>query len=364
MKKLLLIFAVASSFIISTTIIVRAAGDLSGRILLQVEEHGEAWYVNPTDGNRYFLGRPYDAFQMMRKFGLGISNADLDKIPVGLIAQSGADSDRDGLIDRLELTLGTDINKEDTDGDTYSDKTEILTGNNPLGVGKYPVIIDTYLVDRLKGKILIQVQKNGEAWYVNPVNGKRYFLGLPPDAFQIMRGLGLGITNADLNKVPTKIITNSYTSPKNFTVNIPATWTKTEFTKPGTIPIDYRDIRYELAATFGQLDTKTNTGTIIMIAKTEPIDAYGLKNYRMTANEQYKTLIENKDLIVNNHSAHTDVVQYDTRHSRGEGFTLMTTIMIDAHNFYIIALENHGSNALFDSYTNLFTDIIKSFKIL
>ena len=58
---------------------------LKGRILLQVEQHGEAWYVNPTDNKRYYLGRPDDAFEIMRSFGLGITNNDLDQIPVGNI---------------------------------------------------------------------------------------------------------------------------------------------------------------------------------------------------------------------------------------------------------------------------------------
>jgi len=33
---------------------------------LQVEGHGEAWYVNTGDGQRYFLGKPADAFRIMR----------------------------------------------------------------------------------------------------------------------------------------------------------------------------------------------------------------------------------------------------------------------------------------------------------
>jgi len=46
---------------------------LSGRILLQIEEKGEAWYVEPTTKAKHFMGRPADAFSMMREFGLGIS---------------------------------------------------------------------------------------------------------------------------------------------------------------------------------------------------------------------------------------------------------------------------------------------------
>ena len=56
---------------------------MKGKILLQVEANGEAWYVYPGDLHRYYLGRPADAFTIMRNFGLGISDADLAQIPIG-----------------------------------------------------------------------------------------------------------------------------------------------------------------------------------------------------------------------------------------------------------------------------------------
>lgn len=45
------------------------------------------------------------------------------------------DTDGDGLIDDDELKYGTDPEKVDTDGDTYSDLLEIQNGYNPLGEG-------------------------------------------------------------------------------------------------------------------------------------------------------------------------------------------------------------------------------------
>lgn len=59
------------------------------------------------------------------------------------------------------------------------------------------------LVQRLKGKILLRVEHKGEAWYVNPDNGLRYFLGRPSDAYQLMRTLGLGTRDRDLFQIPT-----------------------------------------------------------------------------------------------------------------------------------------------------------------
>ncbi len=128
---------------------VRAASlssQLSGRILLSVEQNGEAWYVNPTELKRYFLGRPDDAFRIMRQLGLGITNSDFQ---------------------------------------------QIAASNNP-------VTGNTALAKRLSGRIIIEVEKNGEAWYINPLDLKKYYLGRPADAFAVMRQLGLGIRIRDL----------------------------------------------------------------------------------------------------------------------------------------------------------------------
>jgi len=55
----------------------------SGKILLQVERHGEAWYVHPKTGIRYYMKDGEAAYNLMRYYSLGITNADLEKIPVG-----------------------------------------------------------------------------------------------------------------------------------------------------------------------------------------------------------------------------------------------------------------------------------------
>ncbi|NQU84340.1 MAG: hypothetical protein HQ541_01135, partial [Mariniphaga sp.] len=116
------------------------ATSLNGKILLQVEENGEAWYVYPNDLQRYFLGRPADAFNVMRNLGLGISEKNF---------------------------------------------------NNFNGVAN----------DSLRGKILLRVEAHGEAYYVNTYDLRLYYLGRPSDAFGVMRSLGLGITNADLAQI-------------------------------------------------------------------------------------------------------------------------------------------------------------------
>ena len=176
---------------------------LKGYILLQVEENGEAWYVEPKSSKGYYLKDGAIAYEALKKFGLGITNADLAKIPVGLEKRfQDTDSDGDGLANQLEEGLKTDPFKYDTDGDGVSDGDEVLKNNtNPLGSGK--LYYSTLLVSQLKGRILLQVQSNGEAWYVNPKDGKRYYMKNGDAAYQIMRFLSLGITNSDLSKIPT-----------------------------------------------------------------------------------------------------------------------------------------------------------------
>lgn len=172
---------------------------LKGKILLQVEENGEAWYVNPADEERYYMGRPDDAYNLMRELGIGITNENLNKIPIAEANFGGTDTDSDGLSDAIEDSIGSNKFKADSDDDGYNDKTEILLNSNPNGLGKFN--IDLNFANSQKGKIFIQVEAHGEAWYIYPDNSKRYFLSRPIDAFNIMRSLGLGITTANLEQI-------------------------------------------------------------------------------------------------------------------------------------------------------------------
>lgn len=122
---------------------------LRGRILIKPEDGGRAYYVHPGHKKAYFLGRPEDAFAVMREQGVGINSNNLAKFP------------------------------EETEKN--------------FSFGSF--------VGRNLGRIFLDVEKNGEAWYVNPADGRRYFLGRPKDAFQVMRSLGLGISNADFEKL-------------------------------------------------------------------------------------------------------------------------------------------------------------------
>lgn len=173
---------------------------LAGRILLQVESLGEAWYVDTNSYKRYYMKDGLAAYEMMRKFGLGISNADLKKIPIGLDDRfEEFDYDGDSVPDKMEEAIGTDMYNQDSDGDGFEDGEEIKNGFDPLGKGS--LHLNQGLADKLKGKILLQVESKGEAWYINPENGKRYYMKDGDSAYEIMRFLSLGITNDNLEEI-------------------------------------------------------------------------------------------------------------------------------------------------------------------
>jgi|GEM_PF-6623877 len=174
---------------------------LAGRILLQIERLGQAWYLDPISLARYYLADGPTAYEALRKFGLGIKTADLNKIPVGHESRfEMTDTDKDGLPDKLEEGLGTKSNQADSDADGVSDADEVLKNDtNPLSSGA--LTYSNSLINRLKGRIVLQIESRGEAWYIYPVDGKRYYLANGEAAYQIMRYLSLGITNIDIRKI-------------------------------------------------------------------------------------------------------------------------------------------------------------------
>lgn len=130
------------------------AGRLAGYILLQVESHGEAWYIDKPTMSRYYLKNGAVAYEVMRLLGLGITNKDLESIPVA------------------------------------SDIDEMLSASD--------VCADFQLASQVRGQILLAVEERGEAWYVSPDNCYRIYMKDGDSAYEIMRYLSLGISNADL----------------------------------------------------------------------------------------------------------------------------------------------------------------------
>ena len=126
-------------------------------------------------------------YNLIIKLGEGVSSEDLEKIQLAEANFGGEDADEDGLSSNIENALGTDKDKKDTDDDGYDDKSELLSGYNPINDEK--LNLDLNYADQQKGKILLQVEGGGDAWYISPSDGKKYFLGNPTEGFRTMRSL-------------------------------------------------------------------------------------------------------------------------------------------------------------------------------
>lgn len=135
---------------------------MSGKILLQVEQHGEAWYLHPELEKRYYMKDGPTAYEMMRSFGLGITDIDLEKIPM------------------VETP------------DEMLDSSSVCSYNS--------------LARQVKGRILLQVEQHGEAWYIHPDTCRRIYMKDGAAAYSIMRYLSAGILDIDLKKIPSDVL--------------------------------------------------------------------------------------------------------------------------------------------------------------
>lgn len=147
---LLLVVAAGMAFSVRPASALTTAEKYAGYILLQYERNGETWYVDPLTKQRYYLGHPRQALRVMQHFALGITNADLAKIPVAGSTSTG------------DLTLRR----------------------------------------RLAGRFLLAVEDQGKIWYVYPKTLQRYKIDSSTAAFWIMGHLSVGVPNSTLNLIP------------------------------------------------------------------------------------------------------------------------------------------------------------------
>lgn len=124
---------------------------LKGRILLQVEDKGQAWYVEPRTGERHYMANGNEAYNIMRDLGIGITNKDLERFKAS-----------------------------------------------------------KNLAQKSSGKIFLQVEAHGEAYYVD-FNGALHYFKDGFAAYNIMRSLGLGITDSDLSYIKISSATTANT---------------------------------------------------------------------------------------------------------------------------------------------------------
>lgn len=171
MKKI--IFACLVVMLLSVTFVSAVNYDsaltdrLKGKLLLAVEDKGRIWYVNPMDSKRYEVTF-VNALSLFQRFSLGINNADLESMPLP--------------------NTKTPIHK---------------------------------LAQRLNGRFLLQVQDKGRIWYISPFDYKRHEVTWA-NLMDLFRGLSIGITNENLNKI--EIGENIYNNSRNFSFICPGDW--------------------------------------------------------------------------------------------------------------------------------------------
>ncbi|MFH1537122.1 MAG: hypothetical protein ABID45_03980 [Patescibacteria group bacterium] len=117
----------------------KMAERLQGYFALQVESNGEAWYVYPGNLKRYYLGRAKDALKIMKNLSTGVTH-------------------------------------------------EYITSH-------------TVFPDNVSGRILLDTEDKGKAYYIYPKDKKAYYLGKKKKAYKVMRSLAMGISNNNLNKI-------------------------------------------------------------------------------------------------------------------------------------------------------------------
>ncbi len=130
----------------------QAAASLRGRFLIQVEDRGQAWYVNPSDNRRYLLAKGGAAVKTLGILGLGVSNKDW-------------------------------------------------------------AVFQKMSPRRLAGRVLLKVEDKGQAYYLSPRDFKLYPLTSELSVLSLVKSQGLGVTNKNLSNLtlPPKVISPKIT---------------------------------------------------------------------------------------------------------------------------------------------------------
>lgn len=356
-KKIQLIAIVLFSLSLLPPISANAVSVHSGKIYLQVEQNGEAWYVNPVDGNRYYLGRPLDAFKLMKTLGLGISEKNINEIPIGLLTTSDIDTDQDGLSNDLETAIGTSVWSGDSDNDEFADKTEIEKWFNPLGKGALKK--NTALANKLSGRIILQSEKHGEAWYVNPKDKKRYFLGRPQNAFEIMYNLGIGISNAQLANIPTKYVSVGLKVNELYEIKYPEGWEKSSPTVSG----DYNKISI---TNILKIKPTVDAGYLEVLTLEGSVDR--TLGYFQIGDTAKTEILANDNLMIGVKPATKQIIKYNTKvklasQEMNKGAEFFLDIMLSTKEFihlYFVIYEEKDV----ELYKKYFDQIVKDFKLL
>lgn len=215
-------FLIALSVMLGLGFAVRPAQAITnaeryaGYILLQYQQRGQTWYVDPLTKQRYYNGSPRQALRLMQHFALGITNADLAKIPV-----AGSS----------------------------------LTG-------------DVALRQRLSGRFLLAVQDHGKIWYVWPKTRQRYLIDSSTAAFWVMGHLSIGVTDATLATIPVAAGFGAPTAPvSGLMYNVPQVATSRGTFITDIVSFDRAQTAYKIKTDTGQnADCSNNCTTYPLLS--------------------------------------------------------------------------------------------------
>jgi carboxyl-terminal processing protease len=155
MKKLFVLYLLLASFFIGKNIEANTKEEITNRYAgnfvienLNLEER--LWYVEPESKERYQIKDGVSITRLLKTFGQGIDDQTLSLI---------------------------------------------ATSTNSVNV-------DYNLSHKFNGQILIQIEQNGEAWYINPLDDYRYKIDNGKTGLEAAKNLALDISAAKLKKIP------------------------------------------------------------------------------------------------------------------------------------------------------------------
>ncbi len=197
MKKILFTLAIFSFFFYGHNL--QAATKILPKDLyagsIVVEENFDTpswWYIDESSGEKYHLKDGVSMTRLLQKFGQGIHDKDLQKLATS---------------------------------------TESLN-------------VDYKLINKYQGKFLIQVDKAGEAWYLNPLDDLLYRIENGAEGLQQLKYLALDISTAKLNSIQSAKDDN-FLVPKNNGIDLSLYQNVWQTLKQNYYkPIDSQDLFY------------------------------------------------------------------------------------------------------------------------
>ena len=152
MKMMTLVVFPSVSFAKAQPILVR----YSGKVVVQAEDKTKTWYIDPIKKEKYSLNNAKDALVIMQNLGIGISNKDINRIK--------------------------------------------------LPTSKYSNWKDYIFAKNISGRIFVQVQDKGQAWYIDSINYRKYYLGTADNALKVLKSLSIKAKVSDINQIKTDLI--------------------------------------------------------------------------------------------------------------------------------------------------------------